>query len=701
MSISQKDADSVNAVRSEAVKWEPAFKGSKTGHHRAGPQSSLVSRLIGFAEDYWPHAKVAAGQSDLRRKGNGLQFILEQLHNATGIKVGDLDPALVMRRVGWRMRVNGVDDLVAYKAILEDNPSELPALRKSLLIRVTDFFRDPNVYFAIEQTVLPVMLDEAGEHGLRVQIAGCSTGEEAYSIAMLIDLMLKKQRATVPVRVLAKDQDENALILARRGYYPHLVTADLSSFCLDQFFEATEDGYRINERIRSMVRFVPTQTGEATPASDLDLLICRNQLMFRDDKTQNELIDAFYGQLRPGGILVLEPTVSSAYLLKHFDEADQQHGLYKRKEAIQPSPSKDSAAARVEVGAPRAEKDRLLRYLEEELFQMRERLQLTIDEYEVAHDELVDLNHRLQVSLREVLLERDQVSAEYDGLKNVEAGVLSANKELKERNDQLKNAFDHLQHVISQSSIGLLYLGNEQQIKMFTPNMGGLFDLGRKDIGRPLADVTSPFHWDICADAAQVVRTQAPLEREERCSQDRWYRININPFSEGDKSDGVVCTFVDITEQKRASEWDRFKASVLNQMQDAVVVTNKDLRITYLNSAAKERYGSSKKSDAGGLLDELYRNMWKDGREKEKAHEALASVGHWSGEHFHITREGKEIKVHSSLSVLSDEAGEEIGMLTVVRTIEPRYEDRADSLRMLIADIEKRSDALDVLKHRS
>ena len=342
-----------------------------------------------------------------------------------------------------------------------------------------------------------------------------------------------------------------------------------------------------------------------------------------------------------------------------------------------------------------------MRYLEEELFQMRERLQLTIDEYEVAHDELVDLNHRLQVSLREVLLERDQISAEYDGLKNVEAGVLSANKELKERNDQLKNAFDHLQQVISQSSLGLLYLGNEQQIKMFTPSIGGLFDLGRLDIGRPLADVTSPFRWDISVAAAQVVRSQAPIEKEERCNQDRWYRINISPFSDDDRSEGVVCTFVDITEQKREGEWDRFKASVLNQMQDAVVVTNKDLRITYLNRAAKERYGGSKKSDAGGLLDELYRNMWKDVREKEKAHDALASVGHWSGEHFHITREGKEIKVHSSLNVLSDDAGEEIGMLTVVRTIEPKYEDGADSLRMLIADIEKRSDALDVLKHRS
>lgn len=691
----------MKAVRSEAVKWESVYKGSANGRQRLATQSSLVSRLIGFAEDYWPHANVTAGPSDLRRKGNGLQFILERLHQATGIKVADLDPALVMRRVGWRMRVNGVDDLVAYQTVLEENPSELPALRKSLLIRVTDFFRDPNVYFAIEQTVLPGMLERAGEQGLRVQIAGCSTGEEAYSIAMLIELMLKKRRAAMPVRVLAKDHDENALILARRGYYPHLVTADLSSYCLDQFFEATEDGYRIHERIRNMVRFVPSQVGEATSTSDLDLLICRNQLMFRSEQKQNKLIDVFYSQLRPGGILVLEPTVRSQYLLNYFDEVDPQHGLYQRRESIAAPKKEETINPPAEVMTPQAEQERFMRYLEEELFQMRERLQLTIDEYEVAHDELVDLNHRLQVSLREVLLERDQISAEYDGLRNVEAGVLSANKELKERNNQLKNAFDHLQHVISQSGIGLLYLDDQQQIKMFTPSIGGLFGLGRTDIGRPLADVRSPFHWDISSAAAQVVRTQAPIEREERCSQDRWYQININPFSDDERSDGVVCTFVDITEQKREGEWDRFKANVLNQMQDAVVVTNKDLRITYLNNAARERYGRSKKSNTGGLLDELYRNMWKDVREKEKAHEALASRGHWSGEHFHITREGKEIKVHSSLSVLSDDAGEEIGMLTVVRTIEPRYENGTDSLRMLIADIEKRSDALDVLKRRS
>jgi PAS domain S-box-containing protein len=130
-------------------------------------------------------------------------------------------------------------------------------------------------------------------------------------------------------------------------------------------------------------------------------------------------------------------------------------------------------------------------------------------------------------------------------------------------------------------------------------------------------------------------------------------------------------------------------------MHDAVIVTNKERHVTYLNQAAKERYGVPKADETGGPLEDLYRNMWKDEQDKEAAHRELAAEGCWTGEHYHVTRDGREVKVYSSLNVLMDEADEEIGILTVVRNIESPPLDETSVLRLMIADIEKRTEALE------
>ncbi|CAN0493850.1 unnamed protein product, partial [Laminaria digitata] len=576
-------------------------------------------------------------------EGNGLRSLLNTLQDATGIDICQLDPTLLLRRLAWRMRLNGVDDLATYETVLAHNPAELPALRKSLLIRVTDFFRDPNVYFELERSVIPALLkmdrkETASEEGVRILVTGCGTGEEAYSLAMLVEALMKRSRRRIPVRILGNDEDKNALNQARRGYYPHLVTADLSPFCLDHFFEATKDGYRINQKIRSHVRFVHSETDDPTTFSDLDLLVCRNPLMFRNEEIHQKLIQAFHSRLRPGGYLVLEPTVRSRKLNALFEELDVQHGLYRRKDLTKDGASLSIAGAKLKeastaegfvenssainhpvisstavnsgldnsaasdqvsgrqiadqvmvTAGEKSEPDLsmqqepLTRYLEEELFETKERLRLTIEEYESAQNDLIDQNHKLQVALRSALLEKDQVQAEFSALTDMEDGILRANKDLKAANDQLHKAYAHLEGIIAHSGIGFLFLNNEQGVEMFTPGAGSLFNLVRSDIGRPISSVDSPFHWDLAKAAESVSRSQTSIERKEHSQNGRWYKIRVQPYTLDKNNKGIVCTFVDVTDQHRASEWDRFKADVLNQMQDAVVITNQELQVTYLN----------------------------------------------------------------------------------------------------------------------
>ncbi len=698
------------------AKWEPDFKTATQTSPFSVSDVSIVARLIGFTESYWPEVKTQELDADLAREGNGLRSLLNTLQEATGIDICQLDPTLLLRRLAWRMRLNGVDDLATYETVLAHNPTELPALRKSLLIRVTDFFRDPNVYFELERSVIPALLkmdrkETAKEEGIRILVTGCGTGEEAYSLAMLIEAQMKRNRLRMPVRILGNDEDKNALNQARRGYYPHLVTADLSPFCLDHFFEATRDGYRINQKIRSHVRFVHSETDDPTTFSDLDLLVCRNPLMFRNEEIQQKLIQAFHSRLRPGGYLVLEPTVRSNVLELLFDALDVQHGLYRRKDLTKGvttlSVTSDQISARpvaenAPAGAgeksapdPLVQQASLTRYLEEELFETKERLRLTIEEYESAHDELVDQNHKLQVALRSALLEKDQVQAEFSALTDMEDGILRANKDLKAANEQLHKAYVHLEGIIAHSGIGFLFLNNEQGVEMFTPGAGSLFNLVRSDIGRPISSVDSPFHWDLAKAAESVSRSQTLIERKEHGQNDRWYKIRVQPYTLDKNNKGIVCTFVDITDQHRASEWDRFKAEVLNQMQDAVVITNQELQVTYLNKAAIERYNLFNKKTTGCRLDELYRSVWKDDEEKEAAYQTLADKGYWAGEHHHVKQDGSEIRVESSIHVLRDQAGDEMGMLMVVRDVQHREKEGSGSLRRLIADLEKRNEAID------
>ena len=378
---------------------------------------------------------------------------------------------------------------------------------------------------------------------------------------------------------------------------------------------------------------------------------------------------------------------SSWHISKYFDVLDAEHGIFTRKESV-------GRALKEDAPADHSGTD-LSRYLEEELYHTKERLQLAVNEYETTHDDLVDLNHELQSSVRGVVLEKDQLQAEHKALLEMKDGILKANKEFKKQNDRLRSSVARLEGVMAQSGVGMLYLNSELGIELFTPGVGSLFGLKRSDIGRPFSSIEMPFNWKMAEDVERVIRKQTGVEREEHAKDGQWYRIIVNPFNSADTIRGVVCTFVDITEERRSVEWARYKASVLEHMTDSVLMTNRELKITYMNQAAINRYDLHDKKKSGILLSDLYRSVWKNKDEKEAAHRALSEKGRWSGEHFHVTSDGRQTSVDTSIHLLTDESGQELGMLTVVRDVKPKKNDDTDSLRALISDLERRSDVLD------
>jgi two-component system, chemotaxis family, CheB/CheR fusion protein len=238
--------------------------------------------------------------------------ILTLLRVRTGQDFSNYKPATIRRRVERRLGVRGLSSLGEYAQVMREHPDEARLLMKELLISVTNFFRDPEAYEAIEQRVLPALFEKrTAADQVRLWVAGCATGEEAYSMAIL----LAETAATVldppSIQVFATDLDEHAIATAREGLYSEADVADVSPARLARFFQRDADGYRVRRELRELVLFAHHNVIRDPPFSHLDLITCRNLLIYLNRTIQERLIETFHFALRPGGYLFLGSSESA------------------------------------------------------------------------------------------------------------------------------------------------------------------------------------------------------------------------------------------------------------------------------------------------------------------------------------------------------------------------------------------------------
>ena len=222
-------------------------------------------------------------------------------HNFTLYKSGTL-----RRRIERRIAIAGAAGLDAYIKRLETNPGELAQLAKDLLIHVTGFFRDPAVFKLLRERVLPDLVRSAATpRSLRVWVAGCSTGEEAWSIAMVLSEIIEETGRDVCLRIFASDVDADAVAIARQGLYPGSIAGEVSAERLARFFHREGDGWRISQDLRNTVVFAVQDVLADPPFARLDLVSCRNLLIYLRPEAQSQVIALFHFALRTGGILLL------------------------------------------------------------------------------------------------------------------------------------------------------------------------------------------------------------------------------------------------------------------------------------------------------------------------------------------------------------------------------------------------------------
>jgi two-component system CheB/CheR fusion protein len=267
-----------------------------------------------------------------------LEKVILLLRNHTGHDFSLYKSNTLYRRIERRMGLHQIPKIATYVRYLRENPQEAELLFKELLIGVTNFFRDPVVWEQFRDEALPTLLtSRAAGRSLRAWVVGCSTGEEAYSLAITFKEAVEKMESgrSYALQIFATDLDREAIDKARQGHYPANIAADLSPQRLSRFFTKEESGYRVSKEIREMVIFAPQNLIMDPPFTKMDILICRNLLIYFTAELQKKLLPLFHYALNPGGVLLLGSAESTGGFRNLFTPLPGKSRLFRRKDSGQ------------------------------------------------------------------------------------------------------------------------------------------------------------------------------------------------------------------------------------------------------------------------------------------------------------------------------------------------------------------------------
>jgi two-component system CheB/CheR fusion protein len=295
-----------------------------------------VGDMPGAIRDYFErgHASVFS----LPDVTDFLLAVCEELRHRLGHDFSQYKRSTMLRRIQRRMQVVGAAKPTEYLQRMRENADEARLLFRDLLINVTCFFRDAEAFDFLRREVIPQLLrDKGASDTIRIWTPGCSSGEEAYSIAILIAEALSHSRARPTVQIFATDIDDAMLQKARAASYPQSAVKDVPIELLDRYFFAQEDDYVINQAVRDMVRVSNHNIIKDPPFSRVDMIACRNLLIYLNSALQQRLIPVFHYALKPHGWLFLGSAENIAARTDLFDTAEQSHRIYRRRGAYRQS----------------------------------------------------------------------------------------------------------------------------------------------------------------------------------------------------------------------------------------------------------------------------------------------------------------------------------------------------------------------------
>jgi two-component system CheB/CheR fusion protein len=632
------------------------------------PRSALASGMVDFCASARELAQelislperlravpLEPDDSDEAREAEALNRLFVQLRARTGYDFSDYKRSTISRRLRRRMQVLRVDTVAEYLDLLRADADEAHVLVKDFLISVTNFFRDPDAFEALlAPPHLPRLIEETPPgRPLRVWVPGCATGEEAYSLAILLCELADALPTPPPIQVFASDIDDEALAVAREGLYPRTIAGDVTAERLARFFRKEAGGYRVSPEVSEKILFAHHDLLEDPPFSRLDLVSCRNVLIYFNRTPQEQAFDTFHYALRDGGLLLLGSSESAKTFGKLFQVSDAENRIYRRNASaarvprLSPRlidvdysrlpprrpPRRDSAPPAagdlhrrllVALTAPpsvlvtqdyevrhyEGEIGRVLRpasgdpahhllhmtppeirtELQSALFQafrddteahadavldsgtplritvrtvtpaeggeqlalvlfddrpsgaaappappttpdeqqrslveslqadvagLRQRLQTTVEEYEISGEELRASNEELQSINEETRSLAEELETSKEELQSTNEELATVNAELQVKVEELSRSKSDLENLMHATDIGTVFLDRSLALKRYTPRVTDLFHIIHTDVGRPFDHVSHRLRYDgLAADAAAVLDRLVPIRRE-------------------------------------------------------------------------------------------------------------------------------------------------------------------------------------------
>ncbi len=552
------------------------FAQDGTAQESSMPQSAIASGCVDFV---LPPAEIANEIGRIARHPHGTKNgpdpgkpdagdpehnqILEIVRKVTGVDFTHYKTSTLHRRISRRMVLRKIEGLRDYARFLRKNPGEAEVLYQDFLIHVTRFFRDPESFEALKATVLPKLFtDRSRAEPLRVWVLGCSTGEEAYSIAILFAELAQEKGVQIPVQVFATDLNGAVIEKARAGVYPKSIAHDVSPERLRSFFVEVDGCYRISKTIREMCVFARHNVPIDPPFSQLDLISCRNLLIYLEPALQQKVVPLLHYALKPGGFLLLGNSESIGSYRDLFEASDAKHKIYTRKPSTHRVSLGEAAGSKGYRGEsahapgrlPQAgataggvQKEALLfedpaRVIEQQKAANKE-LQSANEEIQSANEELQSINEELETSKEEIQSSNEELA--------------TVNDELQNRNAELNLLNNDLFNLLSSVQMAIVIVGKDLRVRRFTPMAEKAFNLIPSDVGRPIGGFKPNFSVpDLAAMLVEVIATATPREQEVQDTQGLWYSLRIQPYKTLEGTiDGAVILLVDIDTLRRAREY--------------------------------------------------------------------------------------------------------------------------------------------------
>jgi two-component system CheB/CheR fusion protein len=419
------------------------------------PPQGMAAELVRIGR-HSSVAEAASAVGEATPAGEQERFgaILALLHGATGIDFSLYRGTMVQRRILRRLALRNIDGLADYVRRLENDPHELAALERDLSIAVTSFFRLPESFECLKKVVLPRLVHRRPANTpIRVWVAGCATGEEAFSIAISLQEYLNETGADFPVRIFASDSSLAAIESARNGRYPESIAAYLTQARLNRCFTKVEVGYQVNKSLREMCVFATHNLIGDPPLSKLDLISCRNLLTYPEGE-RNNLLPLFHQALKPTGFLMLGASegMRSGDL---FSVVNRKHRIYAKRVLARKPRRLHAGAAGRQPEPPEA-------------FSAYEQLQSLNQELEAAKEELQSTNQEL----------------------------IAVNDELEAKNAVLTQARDFAMSIVETVRQPLLVLDTQLRIRMANQAFCRVFQVSPRETEGELVYSLSRGSWD-------------------------------------------------------------------------------------------------------------------------------------------------------------------------------------------------------------